>query len=125
MLRYVSIIEQKEYSKIQHEGLDDTIDLLITAKSAAVKNYLGDFSPYQGERNDDDDFVVDSNYEPEPAMDSSGLQVVRSEVKLAVLLEVDRHLNPNKYGGKVPSQNNYLSDEAVSMLYPLRDPGLR
>ena len=89
MIRYVSIIEQKEYSRIQHDLLDDVIDLQITAASTAVKNYLGDFSPYQVERNDDDDLVIDSNYEPLPVLDSSGLQIVRPEVKMAVLYMVD------------------------------------
>ena len=118
MLRYVSKIEQKEYSRIQHDALDDTIDVLITAASAAVKNYLGDFSPYEGVRNDDDDFVVDSNYEPEQALDSSGLQVIRAEVRMAVLYLVDVWLKSKE----APQESGYLPVTVKALLYPLRDP---
>ena len=122
-LAYVSIIEQKEYSRIQHAALDDTITFLITAASAAVKNYLKDFSPYEGERNDDDDYVVDSNLEPENTLDSSGEQIVKPEVKMAVLFLVDRWIKqPQQASEQVPG---YLPVEVTSILYPLRDPALK
>lgn len=123
MVAYVTLEEQKEYSRIQHSGFDTTILIMIEASSAAVKNYLKDFSPYEGERNDDDDYVLDSNYEPEIKVDASGNQIVKPEVKLAVMLEVDRHINMDK--AKHPAQMNYLSDAAISLLYPLRDPALK
>lgn len=119
-IAYITTAEAKEFSRIQHAALDTTIGTLIEAASASVKNYLGDFSPYEGERNDDDDYVLDSNWEPQLKLDSNGLQVVKAEVKLAVMLLVDRWIkyqysdNPVDYG--------YLPPEITSILYPLRDP---
>lgn len=120
-LNYVTLTEQKEYSSILHNGKDDTIRLLIQAASAAVKNYLGDFSPYEGQRDSDDDYHYDSNGEPEIALDSDGSQNIKPEVKLAVLLFVDMKLSPHKYGS-LPDSGNYLPEAVVQLLYPLRDP---
>ncbi len=123
MVAYVTLDEAKEYSRVQHSALDSTISILIEAKSAAVKNYLKDFSPYEGERDDDDDYVLDSNYEPESKLDSNGEQIVKPEVKLAVLIEVDRELNKSMKHSEL--RMGYLSDEATSLLYPLRDPAFK
>jgi hypothetical protein len=122
-LKFASLEEAKNYCRIQHCALDDTIDLLIMAASNAVKNYLKDFSPYQGERNADGDYVLDSNYEPEIELDNEGNRVVKAEVKLAVLYEVDRRLKfPNT---ETDQQMGYLSNVATGLLYPLRDPALK
>lgn len=120
-ISYVLLDEQKQYSKIQHDAIDHTITLLIQAASSAVKNYLKDFSPYEGQRNADDDYVVDSNYEP--ITDSDTPQIVKAEVKLAVLLEVDRRINRKSM--QLEAEDGYLSRDAVALLYPLRDPALR
>lgn len=122
-LAYVSLTEQKEYSRIQHTALDVTISTLIESCSAAVKDYLKEFSPYEVERNDDDDYVVDSNFEPVAKLDSNGTQVVRPQVKLAVMVEVDRYLKTPS-GPDSPNQG-YLSNASIALLYPLRDPALR
>lgn len=122
-LAYITRAEAKAYCRIQHTALDDTIDLLIGGASAAVKNHLGNFSPYQGLRNDDDDLVLDSNYEPEIAPDSNGDQVVKDEVKLAVLFLVNRWI---KYGHETTATTpGFLPPEVESILCPLRDPVLR
>lgn len=123
-LMYVELEQAKEYSAIFHCAKDDTITLLIQAASAAVKNYLKDFSPYEGQRNFDDDYVVDSAYEPLIDEDSNEEQVVKPEVKLAVLLIVDKKLNPKKYGSPTAS-DGYLDDEVTALLYPLRDPEVK
>ena len=122
MPAYVSLSEQKEYSRIKHSALDTVISTAIEGCSAAVKNYLKDFSPYEGERDDDDDYVLDSNYEPVSKLDSQGNQIVKPEVKMAVFAEVDRHINKN---ATVPAKFLYLTDAAISLLYPLRDPALK
>lgn len=122
-LQYVTLETAKEYCRIQHCALDDTIQLLIQAASNAVKNYLKDFSAYEAERNADDDYVLDSNFEPEIQLDNDGNRVVKAEVKLAVLYEVDRRLkNPN---ADDQIQAGYLSAVSTSLLYPLRDPALK
>lgn len=120
-LAYVSLSDAKAYSRIQHAALDQTIDLLIEAASSAVKNYLGDFSPYEGERDEDDDYVIDSNYEPVIKLDGNGNRMVKPEVKMSVLFLVDRWIKQPK-GEQTPG---YLPVEVVSILYPLRDPALR
>ena len=126
MPAYVSLSEQKEYSSIKHSAKDTIISTLIEGASAAVKNYLKDFSPYEGERDDDDDYVLDSNYEPVSKLDSSGNQIVKPEIKMAVFIEVDRHLNMfQPRGQNIPAKFGYLSDVAVGLLYPLRDPTLK
>lgn len=124
MVQYVTLEQQKEYSTILHCGKDDTINLMISAASAAVKNYLKDFSPYEGQRNTDDDYLVDSNYEPNILLGSDEAQIVKPEVQLAVLLAVDRQLNPKKYGQNSATAN-YLDAEVVALLYPLRDPACK
>lgn len=123
-LNYVTLDEQKEYSSILHTGKDDTIRLMIQAGSAAVKNYLGDFSPYEGEKNSDDDYHRDSNLEPDIWLDSDGSQNVKPEVRLAVLMYVDMKLQPHKYGAMAES-GNYLPEPVVQLLYPLRDPATK
>lgn len=120
-IAYVSIAEQKEYSRIQHNALDALIATIIEAASAAVKNYLKDYSPYEGERNSDDDFIRDSNYEPKIFLDSSESQVVKSVVKLAVMYEADIAIKGRERKG----QHGYLDEYTVSLLYPLRDPALQ
>lgn len=123
-LAYVTLSEQKDYSQILHTGRDDTITLLIQAASAQVKNYLGNFSPYEGERNSDDDYHVDSNWEPVIALDSNGSQTVKPEVKLAVMYLVDIHLWPDRHKNEIKGQGR-LPEAVETILYPLRDPALR
>lgn len=121
-LSYVTLSEQKAYSRIQHSALDMTIDLMIEACSAGVKNYLKEFSPYEGERTVDDDYVLDSNWEPEPAdIDSAGEQAVKPEIKLAVMIWVDYRLKKRESS----NSNGMPPPEVVELLYPLRDPALR
>lgn len=117
MVAFVTVMEQKEYSRIQHDALDMTIATVIEAKSAAVQNYLKDTSPYEATEE------VDSGFDSGSSFDSVGGGVARAEVKLAVLVEVDRILNLKK--NPMEAQTNYLSDAATALLYPLRDPALR
>lgn len=122
-LAYVTTAEAKAFCRVQHTALDTTIELLIQSASATVKNYLNNFSPYEGERDDDDDYVIDSNYEPQPKLDSNGNQVVKAEVKTAVLILVDRWLNGRHR--EDPTAPGVLPAEVVALLYPLRDPALK
>lgn len=110
MVAFVSLEEQKEYSRIQHDALDVSITTMIEAKSAAVSNYLKE----------------QSAYEPEDLPPLEGLLQVRPEVRLAVLVEVDEMLNFKRSGSSnQPATTNYLSDAALRLLYPLRDPELK
>ncbi len=123
VLEYVSLAEAK--AQVRAPGsIDDTrLTLLLRAASAAVKNYLGDFSAYEGERDsNDDDEILDSNFEPEIEIDTAtGYRLVRQEVKVAVLLLIDRWYNGNMEG--MPGDT--LPPEVRAVLYPLRDPVCR
>jgi len=99
---FVCLDDQKEYSRIQHDALDFTISTIIEAASANIKRYLKGTSPYE-------------EYE-----DSSAVPIVRAEVRLAVLVEVDRYLKLDTT--KITAKDNYISDAAIALLYQLRDP---
>ena len=121
-LAYVTVSEAKNQIRVvQADTLhDNRIMQLIGAASGVVKNFLGDFSAYEGERNDDDDYILDSNGEPIIAIDSGGDQVVREEVKMAVLLLVDRWFNGDLDGFDV----GLLPPDITAILWPIRDPAL-
>jgi hypothetical protein len=123
-LQYVTLTEQKNYSQILHTGRDDTITLLIQAASSQVKEYLKNFSPYEGERNSDDDYYLDSNFEPEIALDSNGSQAIQPRVKLAVMMLVDIQLWPERHPKPIEGQGR-LPTAVETLLYPLRDPALK
>ncbi|MDT4887202.1 hypothetical protein FQZ97_1236280 [compost metagenome] len=89
-----------------------------------MKNYLKSGSPYEVERDSNDDPVLDSNGNPEYVRDSSGNKVVRFEVQSAVLLLVghlykDRDENPDG-----AFEAGYLPRPVTALLYALRDPAL-
>lgn len=122
-LEYVSLIELKNWMQIQHTAMDDKLEMAIMGFSNAVKNYLKDFSAYEGQRNEDDDYVLDSNYEPEIQLDANNDRVVKAEVKIAVIeyarifIEQPELLaNPGTVSG--------LPRHVEALLYPLRDPAM-
>lgn len=123
MIEYVTLAEVK--AQVRSPGsIDDTrLTLMLRAASAAVKNYLGEFSAYEGQRDsNDDDYILDSNFEPEIELDSvTGYRIVRKEVKMAVLLLVTRWYDGNIEG----IQKGGLPPEVESILYSLRDPVCR
>lgn len=122
-IEYVSLEEAKDQVKAGTNLADGRIELLISAASAAVKNYLGDFSAYEGQRNVDDDYVEDSNYEPKIQLNVDGDRVVKAEVRQAVLMLID-----DFYTGRITEyqlEKGQLPMHITSMLYPLRDPACR
>lgn len=121
-LKYVSLEEAKNQLRVRHCQDDDHIDLLIQASSNIVKNYLKDFSAYEAQRDEDDDYVLDSNLEPEIKLDNSGDRVVKAEVKLAVL-----YLIKIAFDGEDDQwvDSGELPKPAKNILYPIRDPALR
>lgn len=120
-IEYVTLEEARDQVRAPGTIDDDRIELLIKAASGAVKNYLGSFSAYEAQRNDDDDYLLDSNFEPEIQLDNDGERVVKSEVKQAVLLLIERW-----YRGKVDGlPTGSLPPEVTALLYPLRDPACR
>ena len=123
-LEYVSLKEVKDWMQIQHTASDDRIVFAIQAGSNAVKNYLGDFSAYEGQRNTDDDYILDSNYEPEIQLDANDEQVVKYEVRLAVI-ELIRVMIDNPDAFYSFQSMSMLPPQCEALLKPLRDPALR
>lgn len=100
---------------------DERIELEIQAASGMVKNYLGSKSVYQTPRDDDDDFEVDSNFEPIiESFTGEPITMVRPEVKKAVLLVVHYWWN-----GSEIEEVSMLPMSVRAILYPLRDPQLK
>lgn len=123
-LEYISLEEAKDLCGVQHAAHDDLIESLIEAGSSIVKNYMGNFSVYQAERNADDDYIVDSNYEPVINPDSTGDLVVKAEIKLAVKLLVEGYYRRDPlFLGSM--SNGRLPPHIETILYPLRDPALK
>lgn len=121
-IEYVSLEQAKDQVKAATNLADDRIELLISAASAAVKNYMGDFSVYEGQRNTDDDYIEDSNYEPLIQLNASSEQVVKAEIQQAVLMLVDDY-----YTGRITEydlKQGMLPPHVTALLYPLRDPAL-
>lgn len=117
-LSYVTIEEAKCQCRVPStDGFDDgRFFHLIQAASGAVKNYLKDFSAYEGQRNTDDDYEVDSS--GEPVLEE--ILEVKPEVKQAVLLLID-----DWYNGRMPEDPHSLPPYVSSLLWPLRDPACR
>lgn len=122
-IEYVTLAEVKTQVRAPGSVDDTRLTLMLRAASEMVKNHLGKFSAYQGEReSNDDDYQLDSNFEPNIELDSAtGDRIVRNEVKMAVLLLVTRWYDGNT--DSLPA--NRLPPEVEAILYPLRDPVTR
>jgi hypothetical protein len=119
-LMYCTLTEAK--AQVNQSGTHDDTKLtaFIEAASGAVKNYLGDVSAYEPERDDDDAPIVDSAGLPIVDFDSNELSAVRAEVRQAVLILVALFYRDAE--GAAQSMPGYLPDPVVSLLYPLRRP---
>lgn len=125
-LEYVTLAEVKYQLRMaQSETYDDTyLTLLIQSASATVKNYLKDFSPYEAERDSDDDYWVDSSgYREVIGPDSDG-RAVKPEVKAAVLILIAEWYK-NREGEGAEYVHMVLPAPVLALLYPLRDPALK
>ena len=120
-IEYVTLEEARDQVRAPGIYDDDRLELLIKAASGAIKNYLGTFSAYEGQRNEDDDYILDSNFEPEIQLNDEDERVVKFEVRQACLLLIERWYRGNIDG--MPA--NTLPPEVAAILYPLRDPACR
>lgn len=124
-MMYVTLERGKQHLNMDHDLDDVLITAYIGAASGAVKNYLKSASPYEVERDSNDDPILDSAEDPIYVVDSSGDKVVKYEVQAAVLLMLgflykDRDENPDQAFAQ-----GYLPKPVTALLYPLRDPALR
>lgn len=124
-MMYVTLARAKQHLNMDHDQDDVLIEAYIGAASEAVKNYLKSASPYEVERDSNDDPITDSSGDPIYVVDSSGDKVVKYSVQAATLLMVgflykDRDENPDE-----AFQQGFLPKPVTALLYPLRDPALR
>lgn len=123
-MMYVTLDRAKRHLNMDHDMDDVLIEAYIGAASNAVKNYLKSASPYEVERDSNDDPILDSSGDPIYVVDSSGDKVVKYEVQAAVLLMLgflykDRDENPDQAFAQ-----GYLPKPVTALLYALRDPAL-
>ena len=121
-MMYVTLERGKQHLNMDHALDDVLITAYIGAASGAVKNYLKSASPYEVERDSNDDPILDSSGDPVYVVDSSGDRVVKYEVQAAVLLMLgflykDRDENPDQAFAQ-----GYLPKPVTALLYPLRTP---
>jgi len=123
-MMYVTLARAKQHLNMDHDEDDTLIEVYVQAASGAVKNYLKSASPYEVERDSNDDPILDSSGDPVYVVDSSGDKLVSYPVQAAVLLMVgflykDRDENPDQ-----AFQQGYLPKPVTALLYPLRKPAL-
>lgn len=123
-MMYVTLARAKKHLNMDHDEDDTLIEVYVQAASGAVKNYLKSASPYEFERDSNDDPILDSSGDPVYVVDSSGDKLVSYPVQAAVLLMVgflykDRDENPDQ-----AFQQGYLPKPVTALLYPLRKPAL-
>lgn len=123
-MMYVTLARAKQHLNMDHDEDDNLIEVYVQAASGAVKNYLKSASPYEVERDSNDDIIVDSSGDPVYVEDSSGAKLVSYPVQAAVLLMVgflykDRDENPDQ-----AFSQGYLPKPVTALLYPLRKPAL-
>ncbi|MNO31427.1 Phage gp6-like head-tail connector protein [compost metagenome] len=121
-MMYVTLERAKQHLNMDHDEDDNLITVYVQAASSAVKNYLKSASPYEVERDSNDDPVTDSNGDPEYVRDSNGDKVIAGAVEAAVLIMIgflykDRDENPD-----TAFEQGYLPKPVTALLYPLRDP---
>lgn len=121
---YVTLARAKQHLNMDHDLDDNLIEVYVRAASGAVKNYLKSASPYEVERDSNDDIILDSSGDPIYVVDSAGDKLVSYPVQAAVLLMVgflykDRDENPDS-----AFDRGYLPKPVTALLYALRDPAL-
>lgn len=123
-MMYVTLARAKQHLNMDHDEDDSLIEVYIQAASGAVKTYLKSASPYEVERDSNDDPILDSSGDPIYVVDSSGDKVISYQVQSAVLLMIgflykDRDENPDQAFAQ-----GYLPKPVTALLYGLRDPAL-
>lgn len=123
-MMYVTLERAKQHLNMDHDQDDGLITVYVQAASGAVKNYLKSASPYEVERDINDNPILDSSGDLTYVVDSSGERIVSYPVVAATLLMVgflykDRDENPDS-----AFEQGYLPKPVTALLYPLRSPAL-
>lgn len=124
-MMYVTLDRAKRHLNMDHDQDDVLIEAYIGAASSAVKNYLKSASPYEVERDSNDDPILDSSGDPVYVVDSSGDKQVKYEVQAATLLQIGFLYKDRDENADGAYDMGYLPKPVTALLYPLRDPALR
>lgn len=123
-MMYVTLERAKQHLNMDHDQDDVLITAYIGAASEAVKNYLKSASPYEVERDSNDDPIVDSSGDPIYVEDSSGDKVPKYVVQAATLLQLGFLYKDRDENAGEAYQMGYLPKPVTALLYPLRTPAL-
>ena len=119
---YVTLERGKQHLNMDHDLDDVLITAYIGAASSAVKNYLKSASPYEVERDSNDDPILDSSGDPVYVEDSNGDKVVKYEVQAATLLQLGFLYKDRDENADGAYDMGYLPKPVTALLYPLRMP---
>ncbi|MNO62186.1 Phage gp6-like head-tail connector protein [compost metagenome] len=123
-MMYVTLERGKQHLNMDHDLDDVLITAYIGAASSAVKNYLKSASPYEVERDSNDDPILDSSGDPVYVVDSNDDKVVKYEVQAATLLQLGFLYKDRDENADGAYDRGYLPKPVTALLYPLRDPAL-
>jgi hypothetical protein len=121
-MMYVTLDRAKRHLNMDHDQDDVLIEAYIGAASEAVKNYLKSASPYEVERDSNDDPILDSSGDPVYVVDSSGDKIVKYAVQAATLLQLGFLYKDRDENAGNAYDLGYLPKPVMALLYPLRDP---
>lgn len=124
-MMYVTLQRAKQHLNMDHDQDDVLIEAYIGAASEAVKNYLKSASPYEVERDSNDDPIVDSSGDPIYVVDSSGDKQVKYAVQAATLLQLGFLYKDRDENSDGAYSMGYLPKPVTALLYPLRDPAFK
>ena len=123
-MMYVTLARGKQHLNMDHNEDDTLITAYIGAASEAVKNYLKSASPFEVERDSNDNPILDSSGDPVYVVDSSGDRVVKYVVQAATLLQLGFLYKDRDENTDGAYDMGYLPKPVTALLYPLRDPAL-
>lgn len=121
-MMYVTLQRAKQHLNMDHDLDDMLIETYIHSASEAVKNYLKSASPYEVERDSNDNPVLDSSGDPVYVVDSSGDKLVRYAVQAAVLLQLGFLYKDRDENADGAYDRGYLPKPVTALLYPMRGP---
>ncbi|WP_341706527.1 head-tail connector protein [Halopseudomonas sp.] len=123
-MNYVTTEQAKRQVEMDHDEDDILIAGYVASASSAVKGYLKSASPYEVERDEHDNPVLDTNGDPVYLLDSQGEMIVRAQVQQAVLLLVGMFYKDRDNDDGALFEQGMLPKPVTALLYPLRDPAL-
>lgn len=122
-MSYITLADAKRHLAMDHDDDDALIQIYVDAATSAVKNYLKSSYPFERERDDMGNPVVDSSGDFVYVQDSSGC-VIDPAVKAATMILVGHFYKDRDNNGNAAYDQGYLPKPVTALLYPMRDPSL-